>query len=894
MKNLLLFLLIKAIAFQLAIGLFFPLNANSQQSTQNSLSLEISNSYNFEKIRTDDTKKTDDNIINACSVSANNVSNGITVTEVKPYDERTLIAMLNEYERSLAQIKYPELSALYQNIDRFQGNTARSTALSANISNSPLPSIVTATGAVNNSGQTSNSTTGGTTTETNNQTSGSNTTQTITQSGVAPVIPTLPAASPGAFPGSLGYGLSPQDAVESYTALTYQILNLRSLLNQSYADRLISFNDGLEFKSRAQTFIGFTVNIEPKFAKAVAEVDITVRPQDSQGQADSNNKMDPRVSVISLFPEEKTYNVAKITDDKKSLGGAFVSPVSIGAAGSKSNSTMYLVQDTDTVGFQRQAIKQKIVEKPNNEKPNNNANSNTYVLEKLDVNGNVTTKDEQVAFDKEGVRFVWQFRPVLGEPTVKGGARKVFALLAIPQESGDSENWTGKFTIQTQWKKIKDKGIVEDYPKRKGNGLYSACEGTLVVPSLDKVEKALNPVITGANWVENGNGLVTIIADGRNFRPDTQIIIGNKIYSNQSDELRIQNDKRLVLTTSAQTIANFEPMILGRYGNTKLGDITNNSKSNPYNKLIHAEKPEFSPKDSKTTLVTIKLKPKDEPDSQSKLTLKNRQKPDVEPNNKENTESFDLFRKENVTPPVIQIGDSLFGLSNAPYKTKQFNENDNSTKLTFEVPNEVLKENKQIIVRELVNNNSRIEIPYEPEKINFAFSVSKVQKLADDKEDNPKHMQIVVYGTGLDKGIIKLVAGSGPAESPIPDIGSKKMQIFKVPIKTKNIIITQGDNDPVYIDLDKPTPFPAASISIETKNIEIKKGDSKQINLKGANFDSIKSIFFENISLSFKPDKTNTSMDLYIPSALTSETGEKHITIVMKDDERVSFTLLVK
>ena len=64
--------------------------------------------------------------------------------------------------------------------------------------------------------------------------------------------------------------------------------------------------------------------------------------------------------------------------------------------------------------------------------------------------------------------------------------------------------------------------------------------------------------------------------------------------------------------------------------------------------------------------------------------------------------------------------------------------------------------------------------------------------------------------------------------------------------------------------------------------------------LKGSNLDSIKSIIYENINLSFEVDKSKAFFNLYIPSALTAASGKKELTLVMKDDKRVSYTIIVQ
>jgi hypothetical protein len=338
-------------------------------------------------------------VINKCESLTQFINNGISVTEIKPYDERSLIAQLQGYEESLARTQYPDLTGLYQNVNRMQGNVFNASSFAVTGSTTPLPAITTTVGnssnltqnleqnasgtvgstgtvTVNNDGTTTvNQNTSGSTSGSKSgstQTNGTTYNQVTAQPSVTANMPTA-ALGTSSFPGSLGYDISPQDIIDKQTALTYQILNLRSLLNQAYTDRLLAqgTESGSGFETRAQAFLGFTVNIEPKFTDAVAEVEITIMNDRGHRNPPTDSTkpiVDTKLSLISLFPEERTYNIAKITDDKKSFGaGAVVSVLNIGAAYGNSKNTLYLAKDTDTVAFQRSFPSQEFDKKDSEE-----------------------------------------------------------------------------------------------------------------------------------------------------------------------------------------------------------------------------------------------------------------------------------------------------------------------------------------------------------------------------------------------------------------------------------------------------------------------------------------------------------------------------------------------
>lgn len=848
---------------------------------------------------------------NKCLSLTQDINNGISVTEIKPYDERNLRSQLQLYEESLARTQYPELSGLYGNVNYFQGSESRSTSLVGSISTLPQPAISTTSGNTSGSTQSESNTTGtsvtdvrtdgttgtnnGTTVTTvtnngatvttvntanntsgNTLTSGTSYSQTVNQAAANPNIPTTQLGTT-TLPGAINFGVSPQDTLDKYTALTYQIFNLRSLLNQSYSDRIIS--EGEEFKTRSQAYIGFTVNIEPKFENHVAEVEITIFNDRSDDSKKADPKPDQKLAVINLFPEEKTYNVAKITDDKKSLGaGAIVSILNVGAAYGKSTNKLYLAKDTDTVAFQRD---QPTVEYDKD-------SSGFYFVSKKgvtkyrerdpdkDPTGNVT----EVRKTRESTTFVWQFRPVLGQKTVTPGVRKVFALIAIPKEESSDKNWEGSFQINTQWKSLSRGGITEEKVGwidrarisltggKIGSKLYTACGGNLLIPSSKKVDSALKPKIDNATWTDNANGQVTVIADGRNFTKDTQILFGDLVIDQSKKNLSIIGEQRLIFTVPAKNILKFPPTVINKYGNTKLEILE--IRDSLYQNL---EGPEITIPDNPgpNTLVEISIKPLDV----------NKCKPDFN--------NCNIFKSDKLSP-IVEIESTIFGLADSPFSNKSYNEKTGTTTFSITVPKKILKEKGELRVRNLFNGKESVLVKYKTAVFSVPFSVISVQKLPNDSDEtNQKTFPILVIGSGLNEKTKVVAAGT----SQVCDQNANSMCLLQVSKNTKKIFISHNGGDVIAIDLDNPNPFPTASISTLPSEISIKKGDSKTIVLKGANLESIKSIFFENITLSFKLSEDKLSLELFIPLALTSSSGQKELTLTMKDDKRTNYTITI-
>src|SRR5262249_45026937 len=115
----------------------------------------------------------------------------------------------------------------------------------------------------------------------------------------APTPNTLPVltANSGQF------GSNPSDLLSDQINLTYQVFNLRMLLERSITDRLLLDPNPTSSSgyTRLQAVIGFDVTLDPpkeaKDSAAIVEVTVTVEP---------NANPSPKVSLVALMPQEKT------------------------------------------------------------------------------------------------------------------------------------------------------------------------------------------------------------------------------------------------------------------------------------------------------------------------------------------------------------------------------------------------------------------------------------------------------------------------------------------------------------------------------------------------------------------------------------------------------------
>jgi len=442
--------------------------------------------------------------------------NGIAVGKPKVFDNRTLTIMLGQLNSSLASATVVDPTALAAALNLFQGLQTNSAVTTLNAS-------YTAAAALSSGGNgvsTSNTGSGNT-----GSSSGSGTGSPGSASPAAATLPTgiQNILSTAAF--SPQFGNSAGDQLSEQVNLTYQIFNLRMLLERSLSDRLL--NDG---QPRRQAVLGFNVSIDPAFAErdAVAIVEVTIAG--------------PEIELVGLMPQEKTYNSAALNTKAKSFGGtatARLYTVSLGAQ--RQSQVFYLFRDNDTLSFQRMSP----------------------------ALGNVD--------------FGWQFRPVLGRRSISPGMRQMFAIISLP-ESDDPASATPtslNVHVRTYWRHY-DHGTLTAYyrasvlkrlevassPNNWGIALRRVNNrnyyGIPIHPS-KYYEDHLGAIVDSADWLPTDEGNGTLLIKGKNFFTGTSVKIGPAIFT-EGNGLSIQSDQTMILNTSLVSAAQGDGVVTGRYG----------------------------------------------------------------------------------------------------------------------------------------------------------------------------------------------------------------------------------------------------------------------------------------------------------------------------------------
>jgi hypothetical protein len=428
--------------------------------------------------------------------------NGIVVSEPKVYDDALLQQMLTAAQARLATLQLIDQTGIAAKVGVLSGAEQQFSGFALNVQTPSLPGVAT----------TVKGPTGSTV----------GTTDTVTTSPqMAP-----PAATVGAPSATLPSGLSvsASDLLNEQMQLTYEITNLRLLLDGAISDRM--FADPTIQRVKPRTTIGVPITIDPdrRYKGAVAVVELEIERQKTLSNTEE-------ASITALLPREKTYNVAAIRDSTVSIGGGIVTQV-IGVGGSwlRGRKTYFVVQDQDTVAM-------------------------TFQPEKMHTLG-----------------VSWQFRPVLGEEYVKGGPKQSFVQVAFP--TSFTEKDFAAITVRTYWRKYDRKsGILKEIvPESLSSTILSWNVPTFptTIPVLDFRQAGLEDL---------GGGLMLVNVGGR-FLSGTSIRLGGTFLREGSPAMLFTHDG-IKFIAAINDLANRRVSLVARDGRETPLTITKNNASPP-------------------------------------------------------------------------------------------------------------------------------------------------------------------------------------------------------------------------------------------------------------------------------------------------------------------------
>lgn len=320
-------------------------------------------------------------------------------------------------------------------------------------------------------------------------------------SPTAPAAPSLPNAPAFALPTA--FSPSSADIFSEETQLGFQIVSLELLLEGARSDQVEPNTN----QPRTMVTLGFPVSINVpqgyKYQNAVAEVEVSIcAPGDTPEESKT-----PR--LVTIIPEAKTYNVAGLVNKSTQVsGGAIAQVFSFGGSFLRGHQTYYLMQDQDTLAFQKRSAATCI--------PHAAASGPTNSLGSAESASSAASKPTtSEAKPYPALTFGWQFKPVLGEKVVRDGLRQTFVQVSFAPWNVAPSHVDQSIEVRTRWR---------TYDRKTGRvGAFLPTDGDATFPEYNYNTP---PQASGISASDNGDGTLTVKATG-DFKTGTYVRIGS-------------------------------------------------------------------------------------------------------------------------------------------------------------------------------------------------------------------------------------------------------------------------------------------------------------------------------------------------------------------------------
>jgi hypothetical protein len=423
--------------------------------------------------------------------------NGIVVGKPKVFDNRTLYIMLDELKTQLRTVQAVDPQKLAQSLGLLQGTQTHDFSFALTLTGAAVPKVTTNEKA-DSSGNLVPSD------------------RSTEQAAVTPTPPGLPdlLSAPTYSPS---FGENSQDLLADQVSLSYQIFNIRLLLERSLSDRLIDKDP------RLQALLGFSISLDPAKRMRDRAAYVEIRVKGAPGT--------PGASLVSMMPFEKTYNAAALDTSSRSFGGSAVAKVfTVGVNARSRSQTFYLYRDADTLALERPSG--------------------------TDPTGSVVT-------------FGWEFRPVLGRRSVSPGSRQMFAVLALPvADKAETLRQTLQVEVRTYWRPY-HRRTLSTKQKIEYDSKWQPL-GTVTVYNSREFERQLAPIIETVHWSPTDSNTAVFTLSGANFFSGTRVLVGSSTFDASSKDFLIKSDNTIELRTNLRDVAAGEAVVSGRYGGVPL------------------------------------------------------------------------------------------------------------------------------------------------------------------------------------------------------------------------------------------------------------------------------------------------------------------------------------
>lgn len=860
--------------------------------------------------------------------------NGIGVSNPKIYDNRSLVIMLEELNRTLQTIKVVDQTSLLANLGLTQGSTSREVSRSFQAGMTPIPGVTT-TRTPDTDGNLTISE------------------EVTTKPEVSAQTPTLPdaLAAPSFTPK---FGINSEDLLTQQIDLTYKIFNLRMLLERSISDRLMPSAEQIAVTADSTAFTadkdGFLIVAAPNHklptgsagnfttseklpgglstdqSYYVIRVDdntykIAATLQDAlfgravkfkdrglgshtfttltDGQQDGarlqtvvgfNVSLDPPknnkdmaafveltvtangkpISVVAMMPQEKTYNTSALSTKSNAFGGSAVVKMF-------------------TVGYSERRRGQTFY-------LYQDADTLTYQRIPAEV-------EDGTNISNANTTFGWAFRPVLGRRSVSPGMRQVFAVLSIDRRDLVDVSESTKLDVQvkTFWRKYSRKTLtVYDEPVNQRSFNYL---GTPVF-STAKYQAGLSPRVQNVRWnqLDDKNGVLSI--DGENFFSGTSVLVGNNTLDNPANGLTIKSDQSLQVRTSLDAFATGEVVLNGRYGNAE--SVVGRNKSSNASGIAFDNLSSEALSD-KTTRIKITLRNKNLPTNNRTREESQNSKTELQNVAKGQLKVADITGQE--MPPVVLINNSAFlvrnSLQDVDCQEIVFFEWFDPQELVGKTPaqeEQIINSHKFTYKKSCVM--AIVDIPSALVK-ESAFISFRIPLLGDDWK-----VTRTLYFEEPPSGLKLTKIGANQGQNFFSITGKKLKDLILLPPSSQIVSFTYQDDSLITFDLsDKqletvktlilktpagqaivvalPGPPVTAFTITSVDPQQIFANSSKTVTFKGEGLAGVKEVLFEGKTLQIIK-KSEKEITVLLTRDVTKEAGE--IEIIFKKDESTMIT----
>lgn len=780
---------------------------------------------------------------------------GIYVGQPKIYDDRSLQDMLNAIVSQLSAARFIDQNGVAQHIGTLQGASLDQSQFGFSAMGLPTASVATTATSGTPSIQQTTGTTSGVTAGTSNSTSTTNTT--VAPSGLTTVVGTGGSGSTTSGDNSTTVTTTPGNTLQSLTTtpsvtpslpvvpttttftppsafstsalstlneqleLSYEVANLQLLLGGALSDRFVRGTTEL----KRHTTIGFPISIDPpadkKYRDAIAEVEVTI--------TNRSNGVPEAPSVITVLPREKTYNVASLTDKSGSIGGGLVTGVlSLGVSWLWGHKTYYVVQDQDTIALERASK----------------------------VSGKAV--------------IAWQFRPVLGEKTVRPGLRQTYAQMAFGGLSGTS-SCDGTATIVMRWRALDPK------TRTAGKILAESSSGPYPLSNFD-----LTPYARSIRVEDVGSGLITVRVAG-DFMTGTRVRLGSAYLDATTPGFSL-DAQGIRFTAAARLVASNQPVLVSRDGTES--DIVDAQVALHFGGL-HLNLPECAQPlplpiaggdaaaapQPQLTIHSATSHPYD--DSQSIVEIELDQDPGPAP--------------AEAGPLVVLLADKLYGLGDAPYWRRD------GKKLWLIVPSDALAKARLMTVKRLFWG------PYYSAATTIApprYSFTKLTLLSSGDTT-----AFALTGSGLGRASVKYP--QRVTLEPVSDDSDQTAAIFtltKEQLKgLKQIVLADGNGSTKIVAIpDAAKPSTSTAPAFDKVPPIAPSVVATAVTISGTNLDAVKAILFLGKPVPFRwavpPGTASTDskqqLTVQLPAGAAAAEGTIALDITFSDTTPATRVLL--